>query len=386
MDVPSYVPVALFIFLVVAALFAPLMTWVERKQSALMQDRIGANRADIFGIKALGLIHPIADVIKMITKEDTLPIGGDRFLHNLAPIVAVVPAMISFAVIPYGGTYEAWGAKWSLVVADLDYGVLYLFAIGSIAAYGSVLAGWASNNNWGMLGGIRVTAQMISYEVSMGISIIGMFMIFGTLKLTDIGFAQQETFRLLGFVEHLGWAGPGAAWVDFIKIPMWGIVLQPLAFFMFLAALMAENKRAPFDTPEGESELVAGYFIEYSGMKFGLFLMGEWVEVVVISGLMTALFLGGWAIPYLTDAELVAFFAQGVGPNLANVMAMILHVLCFFSKVIVLIFFQQLIRWSLPRFRYDQVMNLGWKILLPLSIANIVVTGIAILIIHEIMQ
>ncbi|MFQ5515816.1 MAG: NADH-quinone oxidoreductase subunit H, partial [Myxococcota bacterium] len=290
------------------------------------------------------------------------------------------------AVIPYGGHYVAWGASWSLVVADLDYGVLYLFAIGSIAAYGSVLAGWASNNNWGILGGVRVTAQMISYEVAMGISVVGLFMVFGTLRLTEIGFAQQETFRLLGFLEHLGWVAPGTPWVDLVTLPLWGIVVQPLAFFMFLTALMAENKRAPFDTPEGENELVAGYFIEYSGMKFGLFFMGEWVEVVVISGLMTALFLGGWSIPYITDAELITFFARGVGPNMANVMAMILHVLCFFSKVIFMIFFQQLIRWSLPRFRYDQVMNLGWKILLPLSLANIVVTALGILIVEEIMR
>jgi NADH-quinone oxidoreductase subunit H len=386
MGVPSYVPIALFIFLLVGALFAPIMTWVERKQSALMQDRVGANRADLFGIRAIGLLHPVADAIKMITKEDTLPLGGDRLLHNLAPVVATIPALISFAVIPYGGTYEAWGAKWSLVVANLDYGILYVFAIGSIAAYGSVLAGWSSNNNWGIIGGIRVTAQMISYEVAMGVTVIGVFMIYGTLRLTDIGVAQQETFRLLGFVEHLGWIAPGSAWVDFIKIPMWGIVLQPLSFFLFLAALMAENKRAPFDTPEGESELVAGYFIEYSAMKFGLFLMSEWVEVVVIAGLMTALFLGGWSIPYLPDTVLVGFLAEGVGPNMANVLAMIVHVICFLTKVIALIFFQQLIRWSLPRFRYDQVMNLGWKILLPISLANIVVTGLVILIVEEIMK
>lgn len=395
----SYVPVSIFIFLVVAAGFAPLMTWVERKQSALMQDRIGANRADILGIKALGLLHPLADVIKMITKEDTLPAGGNRLLHNLAPVLAAVPAMISFAVIPYGGSYEAWGAHWKLVAADLDYGVLYLFAIGSIAAYGSVLAGWSSNNNWGMLGGVRVTAQMISYEVAMGVTIVGVLMIYSGmahpwdpdatlsgLRLTDLGVAQQNTFRLLGFVEHFGWAEPGTAWVNFVKIPMWGIVLQPLAFFMFLTALMAENKRAPFDIPEGESEIVAGYFIEYSGMKFGLFFMAEWVEVVVISGLMTAMFLGGWSLPYITDQELIGFLATGVGPNMANVMAMVVHVLCFMTKLVALIFFQQLIRWTLPRFRYDQVMNLSWKILLPLSLANIVLTGLAILVIEEVMK
>ena len=388
MEVGAYVPVALFLFAMIALVFAPVMTWVERKQSALMQDRIGANRADILGIKAIGLLHPIADAIKMITKEDTVPDGADRLLHTLAPIIATVPAMISFAVIPYGGSYQAWGAEWQLVVADLDYGVLYIFAVASLATYGTVLAGWASNNNWGMLGGVRVAAQMISYEVAMGVSVVGVFMIFGTLRLTDMGFAQQETFRLLGFVEHLSWVGAGTWWVDLIKIPMWGIFLQPLAFCLFLTALMAENKRAPFDTPEGESEIIAGYFIEYSGMKFGLFYMGEWVEVVVISGLMTAMFLGGWSIPYLPDDVMIEFLRHlpGVSLNWANVLAMVAHVATFFLKVIVLIWFQQLIRWSVPRFRYDQVMDLGWKILLPLSLANIVVTGLGILIVGEIMN
>ena len=167
---------------------------------------------------------------------------------------------------------------------------------------------------------------------------------------------------------------------------MWGILLQPLGFFMFLAAIMAENKRAPFDTPEGENEIIAGYHIEYSGMKFGLFLMGEWIEVVVIAGLMTAMFLGGWSIPYLSDTQLIAGLGSVFGPNMGNVLAMVIHVGVFFSKVIVLIWFQMLLRWSLPRFRYDQVMNLGWKILLPLSLANIVVTALGILIIDEIIR
>jgi NADH-quinone oxidoreductase subunit H len=377
----STVFVALFIFAMVVLVFAPIMTWVERKQSALMQDRIGANRASIGGIKALGLIHPLADVIKMITKEDTMPTGAHRFIHLVSPFIAVTPAMISFAVIPYGGVYDLWGAHVSLVVADLDYGVLYLFAIGSIATYGSMLAGWAGNNNFGMLGSIRVSAQMISYEVALGVTVIGLFMIFGTLRLTDMGILQQETFRVFGFMEYLGWVQPGTRWIDWITLPMWGIVLQPLPFFMFLTALMAENKRAPFDTPEGESEIVAGYFIEYSGMKFGLYMMGEWIEVVVISALLTAMFLGGWTLPWLPEQELIAFLVPVFGANVANLLAMLLGVSVFLGKVIALIFFQMLVRWSMPRFRYDQVMNLGWKILLPLSLANIVLTAVGILVV-----
>ncbi len=370
-----------FIFIVVAAIFTPIMTWVERKQSALMQDRIGANRADILGVTIIGLIHPIADVLKMLTKEDTIPAGAHRFLHFMCPFIAATPAMISFAVIPYGGTYTAWGQEFTLVAADLDYGVLYIFAIASIAAYGTILAGWAGNNNWGILGSLRASAQMISYEVAMGVSVIGIFMIYGSVRLTDIGLGQQETFRLFGFVEHLGWATGG--WVNWITIPMWGIVLQPLGFFFFLAAVMAENKRPPFDLPEAESELIAGYFIEYSGMKFGLYLMAEWVEVVVIAGLVTALFLGGWSIPWIPDRDLVAGLSQLVGPNLGNIAAMVLHVGVFLAKVIFMIFFQMLIRWSFPRFRYDQIMKLGWKILLPLSLANILVTGLVMLLIEE---
>jgi len=383
METPT-VFVSIFLFALVLLVFAPIMTWVERKQSALMQDRIGANRASILGFKALGLIHPLADVIKMITKEDTIPTGAHKLLHLVSPFIAVAPAIISFAVIPYGGTYEMWGAHVSLCVADLDYGVLFIFAIGSIATYGSMLAGWAGNNNWGMLGSIRVSAQMISYEVALGISVVGLFMIFGTLRLTEMGLLQQETFRLFGFLEHFGWVAQGTAWIDWITIPMWGLVLQPLPFFMFLTALMAENKRAPFDTPEGESEIVAGYFIEYSGMKFGLYMMGEWIEVVVISALLTAMFLGGWTLPWLPEASIISYMTPLVGENMANVAAMVLAVHVFLIKVIVLIWFQMLIRWSMPRFRYDQVMDLGWKILLPLSLANVVITGLGILIVQEV--
>ena len=375
----STITISLFLFAVIALVFAPIMTWVERKQSALMQDRIGANRANIAGIRAIGLLHPLADAVKMFTKEDTIPSGSHRLLHLLCPFIATVPAMVSFAVIPYGGSYSAWGAEWSMVVADLDYGVLYLFAVGSIATYGSMLAGWAGNNNWGMLGSLRVSAQMLSYEVAMGISIVVIFMIFGTLKLTDMGVAQQEMFRVLGFAEYFGWVEPGTAWLGWVQLPMWGLLLQPVAFFVFFTAMLAENKRPPFDTPEGESEIVAGYFVEYSGMKFGLYTMGELVEVVVIGGVMTAIFLGGWSIPYLSDAQVIGGLSQMFGPNLGNVLAMIVHVSVFWAKVIGLIFFQMLIRWSMPRFRYDQVMDLGWKILLPISIANVAITGAVVL-------
>ena len=366
-----------FIFIVVAAIFTPIMTWVERKQSALMQDRIGANRADILGVTIIGLIHPIADVLKMLTKEDTIPAGAHRFLHFMCPFIAATPAMISFAVIPYGGTYTAWGQEFTLVAADLDYGVLYIFAIASIAAYGTILAGWAGNNNWGILGSLRASAQMISYEVAMGVSVIGIFMIYGSVRLTDIGLGQQETFRLFGFVEHLGWATGG--WVNWITIPMWGIVLQPLGFFFFLAAVMAENKRPPFDVPEGESEVVAGYHLEYSGMRFGLFYMSEFIEIVVIAGIIATIFLGGWSIPYLPQEAIIGGVGSVFGTGFATGLCMLLHLLTFMAKLVAMIWLQMALRWTLPRFRYDQVMDLCWKGILPLSIANIFATALVML-------
>jgi NADH-quinone oxidoreductase subunit H len=372
---------ALFILAVVIGAFAPIITWVERKQSAVMQDRIGANRADVAGIRILGLFHPVADVIKLITKEDVIPQGANRVMHLLAPMIAAVPAVISYAVIPFGAVYTFGTREISLVVADPDWGLLYIFAIGSIATYGTIMAGWSSNNNWSMLGGLRASAQMISYEVTMGLSVVGVFMVFQTLKLSDMALAQDSTFRLLGFVEVLfGLPLPG--WLDWLRLPHWGIFVQPLAFVMFLAAIMAENKRPPFDMPEGESEIVAGYHTEYSGMRFGLFFMSEFIEVVVIAGLMATIFLGGWAIPYLSQETIIGAIAPVLSTGFATGVCLVLHVLTFFLKVIAMIWLQMALRWSLPRFRYDQVMDLCWKVLLPLSIANVFATGLVLLVIQ----
>lgn len=363
-----------FILAVVVLAFAPIITWVERKQSAVMQDRIGANRADIAGITILGLLHPLADVLKLIAKEDVVPHGANRFMHLLAPVIAAVPAIIAYAVIPFGGSYQYGDETVNLVVADIDWGVLYIFAIGSIAAYGTVIAGWASNNNWSLLGSLRASAQMISYEVTMGLSLVGILMVFQTLSMFEMGLAQDGTFRLLGFLEAFGWVDD-IGWLGALRVPTWGIFLQPLGFVMFLACAMAENKRAPFDCPEAESELVAGYHMEYSGMRFGLFYMSEFIEIVVISGLMAAIFLGGWTIPYLPQETIIGAITPVFGEYFATSICMILHVGLFFLKVIVMIYIQMAMRWSLPRFRYDQIMDLCWKILLPLSIANVLVTG-----------
>ena len=369
----------LFILLVAVAGLAPILTWIERKQSAVMQDRIGANRADVAGITILGLFHPVADVVKLLTKEDVVPLGANRVMHMIAPAIAAVPAMIAYGVIPFGGVYLFGETTISLVVADPDWGMLYIFAIASIATYGTVIAGWSSNNNWSLLGSLRASAQMISYEVTMGLSLVGVFMVFQTLKLTDMAIAQDTTLRVFGFLELLpGVAVPG--WLEWVRLPAWGIVYQPLAFVLFLACIMAENKRPPFDLPEGESEIVAGYHLEYSGMRFGLFFMSEFIQIIVIAGLVTTLFLGGWSIPYLSQQTIIEAIAPAFGTGFATFACMVLHFATFMVKVVAMIWLQMQIRWTLPRFRYDQVMDLCWKIMLPLSIANILVTGLVLLI------
>jgi NADH-quinone oxidoreductase subunit H len=318
-----------------------------------MQDRIGANRADIMGFTVLGLFHIIADALKMFTKEDFIPDGANKVLHTLSPIIALVPALVTFAVVPFGGQYTLFDKEVNLVISDLDVGLLFVFAIASLATYGYVIAGWSSNNNWSLLGSMRTASQMISYEVTMGLTIIGVLMVYGTMKLTEIGAAQEDFLR-------------------------WGFFLQPLGFFMFLTASIAENKRIPFDAPEAESELVAGYFTEYSGLKFGMFFMAEFVEMVTIGAIMTILFFGAWHIPFLTTATLLSWF-DFLGTTGSNLVVMLIHVGVFFAKVVFFIYLQMIIRWTLPRFRYDQIMKLGWKILLPLSLANILVTGLVIL-------
>jgi len=346
----------LFIFGLNMGVFAPLLTWVERKQSAVMQDRIGANRADILGFSMLGLFHPIADAIKMLAKEDFIPEGANKIMHTLSPIICVVPALLTFAVIPFGGEYVIGGKHIKLVIADLDVGLIFIFAISSLATYGTVIAGWSSNNNWSLLGSLRASAQMISYEVAMGFTLVGVFMVYSSLQLTQIGAAQESFFR-------------------------WGIFLQPLGFFMFLACAIAENKRAPFDVAEGESEIIAGYFLEYSGLKFGMFYMAEFLEIVTISALVTTLFFGAWHIPFISSAFILSMLSF-LNETLANIILMLIHISVFWVKVIFFIWFQMTIRWTLPRFRYDQIMKLGWKILLPLSLANILITGIVILILQ----
>jgi NADH-quinone oxidoreductase subunit H len=333
-----------------------LLTWVERKQSAIMQDRIGANRASIFGIRIMGLFHPLADAIKMLAKEDFRPARADRLLFALAPFVSVFFALVAFASIPFGDTLRIGDREIPLQAVTLNVGVLYVFAMLSLGVYGVMMAGWASANNYALLGGQRAAALMISAEIAIGASIMGVIMVYGSLNMQDIVRGQGE----------LLWG----------VLPKWGLVTQPLAFVLFLTAGIAATRRVPFDTPESESEII-GYFVEYSGMKFGMFAMADFLETVVIAGMTTALFLGGWQVPYLQADGF--HFPWGAALALPHVAVALLQVGAFMLKVSVMIFLLMLIRWTLPRFRYDQAMRLGWLGLFPLSILNIVLTGLILL-------
>jgi NADH-quinone oxidoreductase subunit H len=338
-----------------------ILGWVERKQSAIMQDRIGANRASIYGFRLIGLFHPIADALKLLTKEDFIPARADRLLFHLAPFVSVFFGLVAFASIPFGDTLRVGDRVIPLQAVTLNVGILYLFAMLSLGVYGVMMAGWSSANNFALLGGQRAAALMISSEIAIGASIMGVVMVYGSLNMQDIVRGQGHAL----FPQWLG------GWV-----PAWGILTQPLAFVLFLTAGIAATKRVPFDTPEGESEII-GYFVEYSGMKSGMFMMSDFLETVVIAGVTVSLFLGGWQIPYLLADGF--HFPWGDSAGLPQWLVAMLQVTAFVVKVSVVIFFMMLIRWTLPRFRYDQAMRLGWLGLFPLSILNIVLTGVLLL-------
>ncbi len=365
----------LFLMLVFVMVIATLLTLAERKWSALMQDRIGPNRARIDlpipiigpllrNQSLAGLPHVLTDVFKMLTKEAFRPAAASKFLFNLAPMLAFAPPFALFAIVPAGPTVMVAGQKVMMVVANPDFGLLYIFAIASLAVYGTSLAGWASNNKFALLGGVRASSQMISYEVALGLSLVGMMIAFSTVQLAGPTGMSEMQARYL-WSGHLGG-------LDF-GIPAWGVLLQPAGFILFFAAAFAETKRAPFDVPEGESEII-GYFVEYSGMQFGLFMIAEFVEVVVLAGVLVAIFFGAWYLPFGTEWIANNAFLQEHGFLLGG-----LYATCFWVKVVLLCYLQLAIRWTFPRFRYDQIQSLGWKILLPIGLVNLFVTGAVIL-------
>ncbi|HEV8638375.1 MAG TPA: NADH-quinone oxidoreductase subunit NuoH [Chloroflexota bacterium] len=301
------------------------MTLFERKVAARIQIRYGPNRVGPFG-----LLQPLADGIKLFFKEDVTPLGADRWVYLLAPCISVLVALVAFAVIPLGPPIEVGGRAMPLYLSGANIGILYVLAVGSLGVYGIALAGWSSNSKYSLLGGIRASAQMISYELSLGLSVMGVVMVVGSLNMTDI-------------VEH--------------QARYWHIFVQPLGFLLYLISGIAETNRAPFDLPEAETELVAGYHTEYSGMKFALFFMAEYINMIMVSSIATTLFLGGYKGPFgLLDG-----------------------VWWFVIKVVVLLFVYVWVRATLPRMRYDRLMNFGWRVLLPLGLLNVFATAVGIL-------
>lgn len=407
-------------------LLLPLLIWAERKASAFMQDRTGPNRAAIAGIRLGGLVHTIADVAKLLAKEDLVPTQVNRGYHAFAPFLAIVVAQLLFIIIPFADSLPLPGGEVWMQGLRVDAGILYPLAVGSVFVYSIVLAGWASNNKFGVLGGLRATAQVVSYEVAMGLSIVGALMVYGT---TDLNTMVQQQGRLLW-----GW------------LPLWGVLVQPLGALLFLTAAFAETNRTPFDLPERDAEIVAGYHTEYSGVRFAFFFMAEYVHLVVASGLVVTLFFGGWQIPWLpTDtlrahagtvlqvmliglglgglavtllagrwsgglrrryqdarrhegrvlaigggltvlAAIVLLFAVG-GRELSDGARLAIGVgaqaSAFLAKTLFFAFFFLWVRWTLPSFRYDQLMRLGWKNLLPLALFNVMLTGVVLLVLDR---
>jgi NADH-quinone oxidoreductase subunit H len=359
--------------LVVLLLFGAILTWVERKQAAIMSDRIGANRAYLripftqVKLIWLGLFHGMADGLKLLLKEDFRPVTYDKLGYALGPWLAFTPVVLVFAVVPFGGTLDPgalfpssadWfgGRTYPMQVAPLDAGLLVVFAFGGIAIIGAMLAGWSSSNKFSMLGALRAGSQLISYELVMGLTVLGLILIYGTVDLDVM--VRHQSGTVLGF------------------LPAWGIVYQPIAAILFLTAGIAENKRIPFDLPEAESELISGYFTEYSAMKQGMFMLSEFIEIAVIGALFTTLFLGGYNLPWLTDAGFV--FPGGGTLELGHGAVVAIQVVTFLAKVFLLCSFQILVRWTLPRFRWDQLLSFAWRFLLPLSIVNLIVTAVAV--------
>lgn len=332
---------ALLIFIKVIVIQIILITCVafvvygERKISAYIQDRVGPNR-----VGPMGLLQSFIDVGKLLFKEDIVPEKADKFLHSLAPIISVTVSLAVIAVIPIGNTITLFGREFHLYIADVNIGVLYILALLSMGVYGITLSGWSSNSKYPLIGGIRSSAQMLSYELSMGLSILGLVLITGSFSLLDI-------------VKHqAGWH--------------WNIILQPIGFITFFVASFAETNRSPFDLPEAEQELVGGYHTEYSSMKFALFYVAEYSNIVISSCIITTLYLGGYQFPYLETFGLTPFWVS------------IIQVLIFLVKASIVLFTFIWVRWTLLRFRFDQLMHLGWYVMLPLSLANLIVTAFVV--------
>jgi len=334
----------LIVLLKILIIFSAVLTvvaylsYAERRLGGFIQDRLGPNRVGPFG-----LFQPIADGLKFMFKEDFAPAKANKFLHTIAPAIIMGTAIIALSVIPFGSSIEIGRWKINLIISDIDAGILFLLAIGSLSLYGIILGGWASNNKYSLLGALRSASQLLSYETTMALSILSTVLLFGTLSLYQI--TELQTSNPL----------------------KWGIVKAPLSFLLFLITAFAETNRVPFDLPEADSELVAGYHTEYSGMKFAMFFMAEYTHMIVASSVIVALFFGGWQVPFFSQQYLISTVGQ-IG-------AFLFSIISFSIKTGFFLFFFIWIRWTLPRFRFDQLISLGWKVLLPLAILNLLITA-----------
>jgi NADH-quinone oxidoreductase subunit H len=340
-----YKLILVVVIFTITLVVAAYSTYLERKVAAFLQDRIGPDRAGPFGI-----LQPLADGLKFIMKEEIIPNVSNKFLFVMGPCIAMMTALMAGVIVPWGDTLIIGGETYSLQIADLNIGILYVFGVVSIGVYGIMIGGWASNNKFSLLGAIRASAQMISYEIAMGLSIIAFVITTGTLSLGEISAMQA--------------GGVGGEW------NFWNVIYQPLGFLIFLICAFAETNRTPFDLPECETELVGGYHTEYSSMKLGFYLFAEYINMFISSAVISTLYFGGYNFPFMNDL--------GLDHNTLT----ILGTLVFFGKIVFFIFFFMWIRWTIPRFRYDQLMHLGWKILIPLAIFNIFATGLISILIN----
>lgn len=360
--------VLIFLLMVQAV---PILVWLERRGSAFIQDRLGPNR-----VGPLGLMQLLADAVKFLTKENFVPDTAKPLLYYAAPIFALIPGAVAFSAIPLStpiqvGAFEMFGSNWGpytfLVQGyEIGVGIVFILGVSSLAAYTLLMAGWGSGNKYSLMGALRASAQTISYELALGLSIVGVIMLYGTFNLTDMTMDQQGPlqFVMLGHTISAGW------------LPNWGVFYQPLAALLFFTTTFAESNRLPFDLAEGESELVAGFHTEYGGFKFNMFFIGEYGHMMIAAGLMTVFFFGGFGIPFVTVAELQEW-ANSVASTSGGSSALVaaLHFLSFFVKFALFLWVFIWVRWTLPRFRYDQLMDFGWKTLLPWALANTILTA-----------
>jgi NADH-quinone oxidoreductase subunit H len=352
----------------------PMLVWLERRGSAFIQNRLGPNR-----VGPLGLMQLLADAVKFLTKENFVPDTAKPLLYYAAPIFALIPGAVAFMAIPMSspiqvGTFEMFGQNWGpytfLVQGyDIGVGIVFILGVSSLAAYTLLMAGWGSGNKYSLMGALRASAQTISYELALGLSIVGIIMLYGTFNLNEMILAQQGPlhFTFMGHTVAANW------------LPNWGIFYQPLAALLFFTTTFAESNRLPFDLAEGEAELVAGFHTEYGGFKFNMFFIGEYAHMMIASGLMVLFFFGGYQVPYVSIAQVQEWAASMTSsPGGASGLAALIHFLSFSIKFGLFLWIFIWVRWTLPRFRYDQLMDLGWKTMLPWALANTIITALAI--------